>query len=78
MAVRRVAGFAALGERKPGKAVKIVPLQRVEQGVIRVPGLDQHFTRLVGAAGAAADLHDQLEQALAGAEVRPVQSLIGD
>src|SRR3990172_9448678 len=77
MAVGRVAGFAALGERKPGETVEVVPLQCAEQGVIRMPGLDQHLTRLVRASGTAADLHDELEQALAGAEVRPVQPLIG-
>ena len=77
MAVGRVAGFAALGKRKTGEAVEVVPLQRAEQGVIRMPGLDQHLARLVRASGAAADLHDDLEQALAGAEVRPIQSLIG-
>ena len=42
-----------------------------------MPGLDQYLARFVGAAGAAADLHDQLEQALARAEIGAVQSLVG-
>ncbi|NKG01704.1 hypothetical protein GO287_03648 [Ralstonia solanacearum] len=74
---RRQAGLLALAQQLAREAGVIVPHQRQQGGGIRVAGLDQHFARQPGAAGAPGHLHQRGEQVLAGTEVVAEQGRIG-
>jgi hypothetical protein len=60
-----------------GEARVVVVDQRPVQRMVGIFGLDQHFAGQVGAAAAAADLHQLREQPLRGAEVGGEQRRIG-
>ena len=72
-AARRPKGGAPRGFAKSPllfvKAVAVAARQRLHHRVVGIAGLQQHQARLLGAAGAARDLVQQLEGALAGAQI---------
>src|SRR3546814_1376773 len=65
----REAGGLALHELLFGEGVVAAGDQRLQQRVFRVVRLQQHLAWLVGAAGAAGHLDQQLRELLPGAEV---------
>ena len=77
---RRQPERTPLGQLLGGEGDEVVPHQRRQQRVRRVPGLDPHLARrsLGGvAAGATGSLHQQREQALGGAKVAREQRAVG-
>ena len=51
--------------------------QALQQRVLGILGLDQHFATTVFAAGTSGDLHDGLREALGGTKIGAEQSLVG-
>ena len=76
VAIGRKFGLLALGQQAFGKAVVIVPDQRLEQRVGGKLGLDQHFAGQGVAPGAPGNLHQLREQALRGAEIGAVERAV--
>ena len=68
---------ATFGQCGAGKGRVTLGDQQLQQRVLRVTGLDQHFTGAFMATGATGHLHDQLGHALTGAEVGAEQAVIG-
>ena len=60
-----------------GEALVATRQQALQQRMIRIFRLDQHFAALVLAPGAAGDLHDGLREALGGTKIGAEETLIG-
>ena len=60
-----------------GKAVEVVLAGELDGRRVRRKGLDDDLALEIPATGAAGDLGDELESALAGAEVRDMQAKVG-
>ena len=86
MAADHQRGEAAKGWRSAGfaeaaflfvKTIAVAPRQRLHHGIFRVAGLQKHQARLLGTAGAARYLVQQLKRSLAGAQVTVAAAKIG-
>jgi hypothetical protein len=70
------AGLPALVEGGCGKGRIAVPPKSEQQGMVRVPCLEDDHPGALRPAGPASDLHDHLGHALGRAEICTVQPLV--
>jgi hypothetical protein len=69
-------GLPAFPQRGGGKGRVALPAQGLEQGVIRMMGLEHHPPGPLRPAGAAGDLDHQLGHALRGPEVGAIEAVV--